>query len=157
MMTAAVRHNLPRTLLWLVAAALLVSSVRAELFGTHERIKDNRDVYLLPPPKQVRTLALGYNAAVADMFWAHTLVAQGLHLTDRRRFENVTRLYDAINELDPTWRTPYLLADALITLQTSEIATDDVVATRRVLERGVQHRPLDAEIWLNLGQFVAFG
>jgi len=141
----------------LVAAAIgLVGNVRASLAETHKRVKDTGNVYLLPPPSQVKALSLGYDAAVADMLWAHTLVAQGIHLQERRRFTNITRLYDAINELDPTWRTPYRLADALITLQSAAIGFEEVSATRRILERGIQNRPLDAELWLNLGQFVAF-
>ncbi len=141
----------------LVAAAVgLVGTVRASLAETHKRVKETSNVYLLPPPSQVKVLSLGYDAAVADLLWAHTLVAQGIHLQERRRFANITRLYDAINELDPTWRAPYHLADALITLQSAAIGFEEVSATRRILERGVQNRPLDAELWLNLGQFVAF-
>jgi len=102
------------------------------------------------------TMSLGYRAAVADMLWAHVLVSQGLHTFEKRRFENLTRLYDAINELDPTWRSPYLFADALITFQAADTPYDEVVKAREILERGAKHRPYDPDIWLNLGQFVAF-
>ncbi len=138
------------------AAYGLVSSARVHLGRMHEQIKEARDVYPLPPSSQLRVVSLGYDAALADVLWAHTLVAQGLHLTERRRFENVVQLYAAINELDPAWRTPYLLADALITLQSVPVELNEVKATRVILERGVEHRPSDAELWLNLGQFVAF-
>ncbi len=140
--------------LCLCAAALAVSAVRATLSAVQLRVKEKHDVYLLPPPSQVAFLSLGYRAAFADMLWAHTMVAQGLRISERRRFENIARLYDAINELDPTWRRPYLLAEALITLQTAAITYDEVTATRRILERAVQNRPLDAELWLILGVYV---
>ena len=141
----------------LLAAALgLVSSARAELGRVSARVRDGEDVYLLPPSHQLKVLSLGYDAALADVLWAHTLVTQGLHLTERRRFDNVTRLYGAINELAPDWRTPYLMADALITLQTVPVGFEEVAAARVILERGVKHRPLDAELWLNLGQFVTY-
>jgi len=138
------------------AATLLIAAVRSDLGAHTQRVKEAHDVYALPPSAQLKVLSLGYDAAVADLLWAHTLVAQGIHLTERRRFENITRLYDAINELAPTWRAPYLLADALITLQTAAIGIEEVTATRRILERGVEHRPFDAELWLNLGHFVSF-
>jgi tetratricopeptide (TPR) repeat protein len=140
----------------LALAVALVRASRSKVFAEHARIKNTTDAYLLPPPSQLRTLSLGYDAAVADLLWAHTLVAQGIHLQERRRFASITQLYEAINELAPTWRTPYALADALITLQSAAIGDEEVSATRRILERGVQNRPLDAELWLNLGQFVAF-
>ena len=137
-------------------AVLLVSSVRSDLFQTHKRVRQQQDVYFLPPPKQVKVMSLGYTAAVADMLWAHVMVSQGLHSFERRRFDNLNRLYDTVNELDPTWRTPYVMADALITFQSAKIPLSDVVKARQVLERGTEHLPNDAEIWLNLGQFVSF-
>jgi tetratricopeptide (TPR) repeat protein len=83
-------------------------------------------------------------------------VSQGLHMFQRRRFDNLNRLYDVINELDPTWRAPYLMADALITFQMGDLSYEDVVKARAILERGAKELPNDAEIWLNLGEFVAF-
>jgi len=140
----------------LTVAVGLVREARPKVFAEHARVKNTTEAYLLPPPSQLRTLTLGYDTAVSDLLWAHTLVAQGIHLQERRRFTSIVQLYEAINELAPTWRTPYLFADALITLQSAAIGFDEVAATRRILERGVQNRPLDAELWLNLGQFVAF-
>ncbi len=155
-MTARVQRELSITALLVCAAIACVSAVRGRLFATHQRVKEAHDINFLPPPSQVKVMALGYEAALADMLWAHVLVSQGLHLTERRRFENIARLYDVINELDPKWRTPYLLAEALITLQSVDTGMPEVLATRRILERGVENRPLDAELWLDLGTFVAF-
>ncbi len=147
-------RELAAMLACLLVAALAVRSVRARLFATERAVKEKHESYLLPPPKELVSVSLGYRAAVADILWAHTMVAQGLRLTERRRFENARRLFEAVNELDPTWRTPYLLAEAIITLQTVPVGYDEVVATRAILERGVRERPLDAEIWLHLGLFV---
>ena len=138
-------------------AAGMISSVRAPLTSEHTRVKEEHDVFFLPPPKQLSTMSLGYRAALADVLWAHVLVSQGLHSTQRRRFENLLGLYDSINELDPTWRSPYLLVDTLVTFQVSGVpAFEEVVRTREILERGTKHRPMDAELWLNLGQFVSY-
>ena len=137
-------------------AIVLVSSVRRHLTEAHRQISNRRDVYFLPPPEQVLTLSLGYKHALADVLWAHVLVSQGLHTMEQRRFENLIRLYDVINLLDPTWRSPYLLADALITFQAAHTPYEEVVKTREILERGIENRPFDGEIWLNLGQFVSF-
>lgn len=140
----------------MVLGGLAVALVRGALFETERRVKNRHDVYFLPPPEQVRVMSLGYHAAMADALWAHVLVSQGLHTFEQRRFENLTRLYDAINTLDPTWQTPYLLAEALITFQANTTPYEEVVKAREILERGVQHRPYDPEIWLALGQYVAF-
>ncbi|WP_433937530.1 hypothetical protein AB3662_23200 [Sorangium cellulosum] len=137
-------------------AAVAIGSVRAPAADLEKRVAETSDVYVLPPPDEVVTLSLGYRSALADLLWSHVLVSQGLHTFERRRFENLTLLLDAINALDPTFRDPYLFADALITFQTSTTPREEVVKAREIMERGVQHRPLDGELWLALGQFVAF-
>lgn len=148
--------HLLRDLAIAAAAAVTIGLTRAPVAGMHERVRETSDVYVLPPPDEVVTLSLGYRAAVADLLWAHVLVSQGLHTLQKRRFENLTRLLDTINELDPTYRDPYLLADALITFQANKVFREDVVRAREIMERGVKNRPLDADLWLALGQFVAF-
>ncbi|WP_437683725.1 hypothetical protein [Sorangium sp. So ce131] len=137
-------------------AAVAIGSVRAPAADTEQRVKETSDIYVLPPPDEVVTLSLGYRSALADLLWSHVLVSQGLHTIERRRFENLTLLLDAINALDPTFREPYLFADALITFQANTTPRDEVVKAREIMERGVRSRPLDAELWLVLGQFVAF-
>ena len=113
-------------------------------------------MYALPPPHATVLLSLGYRAALADILWANVLVSQGLHTQERRRFDNLTRLLDMINELDPTFRSPYLFADALITFQANETPMSEVLKAREILERGVANRPLDAQLWLVAGGFAGF-
>jgi hypothetical protein len=144
------------TVVLVLAAIAVVASVRGTLATIEARMKETSDVYVLPPPEDVVTLSLGYRAALADYLWSHVLVSQGLHTMERRRFDNLTRLLDTINELDPQFRDPYLLTDALVTFQTVETPHDEVVKAREIMERGVKNRPLDAELWLVLGQFVGF-
>lgn len=139
-----------------VAAATCIGSVRAQVAGMHARVKETSDAYFLPPPEDVVTLSLGYRAAVADILWAHVLVSQGLHTFERRRFEHLTLLLDSIIELDPTFREPYMLADALITIQATETPREEVLKAREIMERGTRSRPLDGELWLAAGQFIAF-
>jgi tetratricopeptide (TPR) repeat protein len=145
-----------RTLVVVLVAALAVALVRSSLFEQRHRIQMAGDVYGLPPPKEVVLLSLGYRSALADLLWAHLLVEQGLHHMERRRYENIVDLLDAINELDPTFRDPYRLADALITFNAKQTPIEEVRRARAIMERGVQNRPLDAELWLGLGQFTAF-
>ena len=145
-----------RAVALMVLAAVGVGSVRAPLATIERRVKETSDVYLLPPPEHVAALSLGYRSALADVLWAHVLVSQGFRLVEKRRFENLTRLLDSINELDPTFRDPYLYADALITLQVGATPREEVLKAREILERGAKNRPLDGEVWLALGQFVAY-
>lgn len=155
-MTKGTERDLSLVVILLTVALACVSAVRRHLLATHQRVKQQHDVYFLPPAEQVLTLTFGYRAAVADVLWAHVLVSQGLHTFERRRFDNLTRLYDVINLLDPEWRSPYLLADALISFQPGGVAYQDVLKARAILERGIHHRPLDGQLWLILGEFVSY-
>jgi tetratricopeptide (TPR) repeat protein len=145
-----------RTAIVVGMAALCVASVRGRAAETHKHLKETSDMHLLPPPAEVVKLSFGYRTALADVLWAHVLVSQGLRMQERRRFDNVVELIDTINELDPTFRDPYLLADALINMQVTETRREDIERTRAILERGTRNRPLDPEVWRTAGQFLAF-
>jgi hypothetical protein len=143
--------------LGVVAVAVLgIGSVHGKLADAHQHVKETSDVYVLPPPNEVVLLSLGYRSALVDLLWSHVLVSQGLHTFDKRRFDNLSLFLDAINTLEPTFRDPYLLADALFTFQTSVTPEAEIRKAREVMERGAAALPLDGEVWLTLGQFVAF-
>lgn len=152
----AATESAVRTAAIAVIAAACIGSVRAEAARIHHRVKETSDVYVLPPSEHAPALSLGYRAALADVLWAHVMVSQGLHMQERRRFENLTLLLDAINELDPTFRDPYVYADALISIQEGSPPRDEVLKARAILERGMKNRPLDGDLWLTAGQFIAF-
>lgn len=143
----------------LLAGALAVVGValtRAPTAATIRLVKETSDVYVLPPTEYLGVLSLGYRSALADGLWAQVLVSQGLHSMEKRHFENLVLLLDAVNELEPTFRPPYLLADALITFQAGEIPHREVVKAREIMERGTKVLPFDAELWLTVGQFTSF-
>jgi hypothetical protein len=150
------RYDVPRALGLALAAALVIALVRGPLAATHHRLKESSDVYTLPPERELIVLSLGYRSALADLLWAHVLVSQGLHNEAQRRFGNLIPLLRAINGLEPTYRDPYLFADALITFQANETPRDEVLAAREIMERGMANRPLDADLWLAAGEFVGF-
>jgi hypothetical protein len=135
-------------------AVALDLQARAEV--ARAAAKETTEEFLLPPPEQLARASLGYRAALADYLWAHVLVTQGLRLNERRRFATITDYLTAITHLDPDFREPYRLADTLTTMQTKSATVEDLRAARRVMERGAERFPDDAEIHLVTGQFLAF-
>lgn len=114
------------------------------------------DVYPLPAPEQTVALSLGYRAALADYLFAHVLVSYGIHFQEKRNFEAVGDYLDAINELDPTFKRPYRIADTLLTLQPHAPGPASYRKARAILERGMTQFPLDAALWSSAGQFLAY-
>jgi hypothetical protein len=145
-----------RAMVLVALSAVCISSVRSRVADAHAHAKEASDINLLPPPKEVAILSMGYRAALADVLWSHVLVGQGLRTMDRRRYDTVADMIDTINELDPQFRDPYLMSDALINLQVTAAQREDIDRTRIIVERGTRNRPLDPEIWRTAGQFVAF-
>lgn len=138
---------------WGLAIGLLIVS-RGPAADTHHRVDETSDVYMLPPPSVVEVMSLGHRAALADYLWANVLVEQGLHTQEKRRYENMPYLIDTINALDPTFRDPYLLIEALTVFQVNGVAEDDVRRAREILERGARDLPNDPEVLSAAGTFI---
>jgi len=160
---AAAPHRGPITLravvLTLLCACLglsLIVAVRGDLAKQFERLRERKDTFAWPPPRQTVVLSLGYRSALADLLFAHVLVESGLHLQERRRFETVAAYLRTINALDPKFATPYRYADTLITLQAGNPSLSDYRDARAILERGMHELPYDAELWLTAGQYLAY-
>lgn len=147
-----------RAAAWLVLAvcASAIAFLRPLLVADYQEIKRRHDVYLLPPPDVTVAMSLGYRSALADMIFAHVLVAYGQHFIEKRRFEFVADYLDTILTLDPKFREPVRLTDTLLILQPEPARLQDYRAARRLLDRGLSSFPNDSELWLIAGQFMAY-
>jgi hypothetical protein len=146
----------------LVVSALLAASVagigfsRSWLFPRFIKLREKSDVYALPKPDQVVVASLGYRSALADLLFAHVLVWHGLHFQEKRRLEFAADYLDTVSALDPTFREPYYYGDTLIAMQPMPPTREDYWRARKLLERGLENRPGDTELWLSAGQFMAY-
>ncbi len=113
-------------------------------------------MYLFPPPTQLRIGTLGYNAAVVDMLWVKLRVEYGMHFVEARPFPDVTHYMDAILALEPDFFPIFKYADTMLCYHAGDGTADDARAARAYLERGIEARPEDHEVWLHYGQFLAF-
>lgn len=144
------------TIIGVVAGIALVAGAQLPVREKSLKLKETSEAYLLPPPEHLVVGSLGYRAALADLLWANVLVTQGIRMEQRRRYETVDEYLDAIIELDPKFREPYRLSDTLLTFQAVDVELSEAYKARAILERGVKENPFDAELWLQLGQYVAF-
>jgi hypothetical protein len=119
------------------------------------RVKLREDVVLIPPPKELRSLTLGYNAAAVDYLWSQLLAEYGVHVSEKRGFD-VPRYVDGILELEPDYAPLFRFIDTLIAFRPPQGTADDARLARRYLKQGTEARPYDPGVWLQYGQFVAF-
>ncbi len=138
-------------------AAVGIAGVQPLLSRTVKQVKQVDEAVALPPPRQLRTMSLGYRAAAADLLWAKLLVEQGLANEQKRTFSGIRQYIDGIIELEPDHRTLYQFVDTLLVYKPGAVGTEqDARDARAYLERGTKERPYDHEVWLHYGQFVAF-
>lgn len=143
-------------LLLMAASAAVIGLVRPALYDRVARSKESSDAYALPPPEQLPVLSLGYRAALADLIWAHVMVTQGERIKQHRRFDFAARYFESIFALEPTYRSPYLLVDTILTFGATKATTQDAHDARRLLEQGLRERPNDAQLHIQTGSFMAY-
>ncbi len=138
-------------------SALGIGIVQPRMGVTTKKVRQRDDVFLLPPPKELRAMSLGYHAAAADMLWSKLLVEYGLHAQERRAFPDVTRYIDGILALEPTFAPLYKFVDTiLIFTPNGKAGPAEARLARAYLERGTRELPYDANVWMGYGQFSAF-
>jgi hypothetical protein len=144
-------------LLLVAALAVLgINETRKNVAGRFSELRETSDAYALPSPEQVVVLSLGYRSALADLIFSHVLVWHGVNFSEKRRLEFAADYLDTVATLDPTFRETYYFGDTLIAMQPVKPRREDYVRARRLLERGLEARPGDQELWLNAGQFIAY-
>lgn len=139
-----------------LAGASVIGWLRPRLATDFHRVRSMNEVYALPSPEQAIVLSLGYRSAFADYLFANVRVSYGLHVQEGERFEYAGNYFDVINALDPTYRTPYLLADTVLTLQAKPARLRDYVEAREILTRGMAALPNDGEVWNTAGKYIAY-
>lgn len=118
--------------------------------------KAREDVYLFPPPAELKVATLGYHAAFVDMVWVKLRVEYGTHIVEKRPFPDAPHYVDALLELEPDFAPVFKYVDTMLCYHEPGGTEDDARRTRAYFERGIAARPYDHEVWLHYGQFLAF-
>jgi hypothetical protein len=150
-----VRAWLPPACL-LALAAVGVSVARAPLVSGHQKTNTLSAVYALPNPEHLKIFSLGYRSALADLLYGRTLVAAGMHFSERKVFEHLDGYLHAIVALEPRYRDVYYYADSLLTLSTIQLPPENYRIARDLQERGRRLFPDDAQLWISSGQFMTY-
>lgn len=133
-----------------------VAWLQPSLATTLHDAKAREDVYLFPPPQELRAMTLGWTAAAADLVWAALHVQYGMHWSEKRAFPDLDRYVDALIVLEPDYEPLYLYVDTLLVYRPTKGDESDARKARAYLERGTRERPDDYKVWQHYGEFLAF-
>jgi tetratricopeptide (TPR) repeat protein len=139
-----------------LATTLGVARVQPRLAATTAAIKLREDVYLAPPPAELRAATLGYIAAATDLLWAKLLVEYGVHWVEHRSFPDLNHYLDALLALDPKYKPFYEYVDTMLVYRPVHGTEEDARTARAYLEQGIAALPYDPDVWSHYGQFIAF-
>jgi len=142
--------------LLLLGASSGVARLQPRLAATLHATKSREDVYVLPPPSQLKVMDLGYHAATVDMLWAKLLVEYGIHHQEKRAFPDLEKYMDAILGLEPRYAPLYRYGASMIVYRPPRGYEPDARRARALLERGIRERPDDWRVWQEYGDFLAF-
>ncbi|HQY65599.1 MAG: hypothetical protein IPF92_00640 [Myxococcales bacterium] len=122
------------------------------------RARSKADVFLLPPPRELKAMSLGYRSALCDILWAKLLVEYGRHWSEKRTLEHedLVRFLEGIIALDDDFPPIYKYVDTLLVYRPPKGDIKDARAARAYLERGARSHPRDPAIWLHYGEFVSY-
>ncbi|HSQ67725.1 MAG TPA: hypothetical protein VLM85_31155 [Polyangiaceae bacterium] len=140
----------------LLAGAGGVAATQPGLARGLHASKAREDVYLFPPPEELKVATLGYRAAFVDVLWSDLRVQYGMHFVEKRPFPDVTHYLDAILGLEPDFAPVFRYVDTMVCYHHPQGTEADARTTRAYYERGIAARPNDHEVWLHYGQFLAF-
>jgi hypothetical protein len=140
----------------IVIGAIALVVIQPRLAAPLAGVKSRDDVSALPPPKQLRIMALGYKQSTVDLLWAKLIVEWGLAHSERRAFPDLRRYVDAIIEIEPDFPTIYTFVDTLLVYGPTPGTADDARDARKYLKHGTETRKYDPDVWLHYGQFCAF-
>jgi len=144
------------TVALLVGGLAGIALTQPSLARTLHDTKAREDVYLFPPPAELRVLTLGHSAAAVDQLWVKLRIEFGIHFSEHRPFPDVYHYIDAIIALEPDFAPVYKYLDTMVLYSTGTQTGADALRVRDYLERGTKERPGDREVWLHYGQFLAF-
>lgn len=137
-------------------AVLLISFSRPRVAGMHKELGADTDIYAIPQEDQLLLLSLGYRAAMADLLFGRTMVQAGVHFSEHRVFHHLDAYLKGIIALDPKYLDVYVYADTLLNLSTVVMPPENLRIARDIQERGLKEFPHDPQLWLSVGQFIAY-
>ena len=114
-------------------------------------LQTEEDRYFLPSERWLVPLSLGYREAAAGLVWTRLLVYYGGQYDHRGDFDYLEAYLDAVTTLDPYFYRAYSWGSTSPIYNGTIITIEDVRASIRILDRGLEYFPDDGRLHYYLG------
>ncbi len=124
---------------WLALLALgglLLGAGLQQRYDATVRYFGDRDAFVsLPAGKTIKALSFGYHNLAADLLFIWSIQFYSTPQI-RNRFEFLERVFEAITDVSPRYRDPYIVGALIMVFE-----AQDVRMALRLLEKGARHNP----------------
>ncbi len=124
---------------WLAATALagllLAGGAQQRYDATVDYFAERNAFVSLPSGRTLKALSFGYHALAADLLFIWSIQFYSTYHI-RNRFEFIERVYEAITDVSPTYKSPYIVGSLIMVHEKR-----DVPMALRLLEKGSRHNP----------------
>ncbi len=146
-------------LLWaaVILAALLVKPVQDRLDAAGRPTAMDPDLLYFSSPAALKSMALGYDSLLADLYWMRAIQYYGRRDEAARRpvrYKNLSALLDIVTSLDPMMLDVYR-AGCIFLAEPDPVGAGQPQEAIRLLEKGISYHPEDWRLWLDKG-FIYF-
>ncbi len=118
-----------------LGSLLLAAGLQQRYDTTVDYFGERSAFVSLPAGKTLKVLSFGYHNLAADMLFIWSIQFYSTPYI-RNRFDFLERIYEAITDITPRYRDPYIVG-ALIMVHEAQ----DVPMALRLLEKGSRHNP----------------
>lgn len=133
-------------LVTIVLLMFIVYLVQGQI-DSKERITLSETLLHFPSDEYIRLATLGYDAVIADLLWARTVVSFGEQFHTDKNYKWLYHPLDIITTLNPYYEKVYMYGGILLAMEAKQI--DKSIA---LLEKGIRNCP---ESW-NLHFYLGF-
>ena len=135
-----------------VAVLMFIIYFMQKQIGSEERITLSESLLLnFPSGEHIRLATLGFDAVIADLLWARTVVSFGKQFHTDKNYQWLYHPLDIITTLDPYFEEVYLYGGILLAMESKRI--DESIA---LFEKGIKLCPESWRLHFYLGFYYTY-
>jgi len=126
--------------------AFAVNYTQRQAIASRAYASISEKMMYLPSGKLIKPLAIGMDAALADILWARTVVYFGGHYVSDKDYKWLYHNLDIITTLDPKFVLAYKFGGMMLSLE-----ADQVHRSIALLEKGIKNNPDSWQLYFVMG------
>jgi len=137
----------------LISIAVLLCAIYfvQKQISSEERVTLTESLLYFPSGEHIRLATLGFDAVIADLLWARTVVSFGEQFQTDKNYKWLYHPLDIITTLDPYFEEVYMYGGILLAMAAKQVDESIVL-----LEKGIKNCPENWRLYFYLGFYYTY-